>query len=287
MRIQTAMAALKFLLLAGLAAYGLARLPADPASVKPLLSDPIQLGAAWGPAIMFSMFAYLGWSAAIYSAGETQNARVNVPRAMLKGTLVVMGLYLAVNVALLKHVPAEMLKAERAVLELMVRTLFGAHAASVFAAVVAFALLSGIGASAFLGPRVLQTILQGSGGHAGPLPPVPLWMIWLQGILSTVMILTGTFEQILTATGFLLGIFPMLAVLALYKRAVSEAAPVPGFARWVAGPVFLAGSGLILCLSLLERFQEMLLATGVLAVLVGVRAARNQTRKPDSQSLVK
>jgi APA family basic amino acid/polyamine antiporter len=285
MRIQTAMASLKFLLLGGLAVYGLSRFPEAPGGVPVEIPAAAPFGSAWGPAVMFAMFAYLGWSAAIYSAGETRDARNTVPKAMMRGTVLVMVLYLAVNAVLLRHVPLEMLRGERAVLEVLVRILFGPGAAGVFAGIVAFALLSGIGASAFLGPRVLQTILSGYRGKSEPAqrgdaspvetpletpvapPAVPLWMVWVQGALSCAMILSGTFEQILTTTGFLLGIFPMLAVLGLYTRAFQ----VPAFARWLAAPLFLAGSGLILYLSLLERHTEMLLACGVLLGLVALR----------------
>lgn len=278
MRIQTAMATLKFLLLAGLAGYGLSISPTSAALPVPSLPESAPFGAAWGPAVMFAMFAYLGWSAAIYSAGETRDAQNTVPKAMLRGTAIVTVLYLAVNVALLRHVPLEALQKERAVMELLVRTLFGPEAAGLFAGIVAFALLSGIGASAFLGPRVLQTILswyRPDAGHAET-SGVPLWMVWLQGLLSVGMILSGTFEQILTTTGFLLGIFPMLAVLGLYTQRASRDAAVPAFARWIGVPLFLAGSGLILLLSLLERSAEMLLALGVLVLLVAVRTVLNR-----------
>jgi APA family basic amino acid/polyamine antiporter len=282
MRIQTAMATLKFLLLAGLAAYGLSVFPAAAAVASNPVPEAAPFGSAWGPAVMFAMFAYLGWSAAIYSAGETRDPQNTVPKAMLVGTTIVTVLYLAVNLALLRHVPLEALQAERAVMELLVRTLFGPEAAALFAGIVAFALLSGIGASAFLGPRVLQTIL----GWYGPVardaktPGVPVWMVWLQGLLSAGMILSGTFEQILTTTGFLLGIFPMLAVLGLYTPRASEEAVVPTFARWVGAPLFLTGSGLILFLSLRERPSEMLLALGVLVALVALRTMLKRRRHP-------
>lgn len=286
MRVQTAMASIKFALLAGLAVYGLAHGAPDPSPADQASPEWAQFGSPWGPAVMFAMFAYLGWSAAIYSAGETRDAAKTVPQAMVRGTLVVMILYLAVNVVLLRHVPLAALAQERAVMELLVRTLFGPGAASVFAAVVAFALLSCIGASAFLGPRVLQTILRGNRPSTataeGDGGGVPMWMVWTQGALSVGMILSGTFEQILTTTGFLLGIFPMLAVLGLYTSRASEQAPVPGFARWIAAPVFLAGSGLILILSLLERSFEMFLATGVLALLTLLRAVLHRLRVAQS-----
>jgi hypothetical protein len=77
-------------------------------------------------------------------------------------------------------------------------------------------------------------------------------------------------------TGFLLGIFPILAVLGLYTRRASEEAPVPGVTRWMAIPLFMTGSGLVLTLSLLDRFRDMLLAVGVLAFLTVLRVLSNR-----------
>ncbi|NBV87309.1 MAG: amino acid permease, partial [Verrucomicrobia bacterium] len=221
-RIQTGMAVLKFGMLAGLTSWGLSHtpvvVPSEPGAVA-----AAPFGSAWGLAVMFSMFAYLGWSAAIYSSAETRDAKRNVPRAMLLGTLVVMLLYLGVNVVLLRHIPLSELSTEKAVLELLVRKMFGSEAAVAFSGLVAFALLSSLGASAFLGPRVLDAMLawyrskppdtqRVQEQHQDTRQPsertISPRLLWLQAGLSMAMIVSGTFEQILTVTGFLLGFFP-------------------------------------------------------------------------------
>ena len=161
-------------------------------------------------------------------------------------------------------------------MELLVRKLFGQQAAVVFAGVVAFALLSSLGASAFLGPRVLDTMLDwyrpkpalkessGEVDKSAARAPVPARLVWFQAGLSMAMIISGTFEQILTVTGFLLGIFPMLAVLGLYFAKANVAQKVSRFAKWFAAPVFLAGSLLILVLAATERPKEMAIATALI-----------------------
>lgn len=280
-RIQTGMAALKFTMLGGLTLWGLshATAPGVAEATTPSVSAPF--GSAWGLAIMFSMFAYLGWSAAIYSAAETREARRTVPKAMLTGTLIVLLLYAGVNVTLLEHIPLPELAAEKAVLELLVRKLFGPGASSLFSALVAFALLSSLGASAFLGPRVLQTMLTwyrppGSAQPATRTPEVRPGVVWLQALLSMGMILTGTFEQILTVTGFLLGIFPILAVLGLYTQSANTPERVPSLAKFFAAPVFLSGSVLILILGAMERPVEMGIAT---ATIVAIFLLRQRARR--------
>ncbi len=290
-RIQTGMAALKFAMLGGLTLWGLSHATAASTAAEPSVpSVAAPFGPAWGLAIMFSMFAYLGWSAAIYSAAETREARRTVPRAMLAGTVIVLLLYAGVNLALLRHIPLQELAGEKAVIELLVRKLFGIEASTVFSAFVAFALLSSLGASAFLGPRVLQAMLvwyrspeaPESASDSPRSPEVRPWVVWLQALLSMCMILSGTFEQILTVTGFLLGIFPILAVLGLYTRAANSPEKVPATARWLAAPVFLAGSLLILTLGALEKPLEMGVAT---AAIMAIFLSRHRARRHSSVSL--
>jgi APA family basic amino acid/polyamine antiporter len=293
MRTQTAMAALKFILLGSLTAWGLFHAPvlADAAPQLSVsanggtLGPPPAFGPAWGLAVMISMFAYLGWSAAIYSAGETREARHTVPRAMLCGTCFVLALYIGVNLVLLKHLPLGELVQERAVMELFVRRSFGPGASSLFSGVVSFALLSSLGASAFLGPRVLQTLLSwvrpaaspDQPSNANPATRVSGTLVWIQAALSIAMILSGSFEQILTVTGFLLGIFPMLSVLGLYTRAANEPAKVHVLVRFFAAPLFIAGSLLILVMGGREKPIEMAISTAVLIVIFFLRRSLRQS----------
>jgi APA family basic amino acid/polyamine antiporter len=273
MRIQTAMAAAKFLLLGSLAIFGLFHAAPTPQSINPTFAAPLAFGPTWGTAIMFAMFAYLGWSAAIYSAGETEKASTSVPKAMVIGTSIVMALYLTINHVLLKHIPLESLAESRAVVELLVRQLFGDHTATVFASVVAFALLSSLGASAFLGPRVLNTMLRWYRKAPHPQGPVsvPPWVVWLQGGLTIGLILTGTFGQILTFTGFLLGVFPMLSVIGLYTKTASQTEPVHPAIRYLAAPIFLLGSALILILSIMDSPSLTLGALALVVIALTVR----------------
>ncbi len=284
LRLQTAMAALKFGLLAAVTLWGLSHVASDPTAGSAEGWEAASFGPAWGLAIMFSMFAYLGWSAAIYSAAETKDPARTVPKAMLYGTAIVLVLYVGVNVALLKHIALADLAKEKAVLELLVRKLFGDGASRIFAGIVSFALLSSLGASAFLGPRVLHTMLlwyrpTSNGGAQNSQLRVPWSLVWMQAALSMGMILSGTFEQILTVTGFLLGIFPILAVVGLYTRRANEEQEVPILARGLAVPLFVAGSLLILVLGAMEKPGEMGVASGLVLVIFLLRHRASQTDK--------
>ena len=60
---------------------------------------------------------------------------------------------------------------------------------------------------------------------------VPSGSIILQGIIAAVIVISGTFEQIITYLGFSLGIFPIITVAGLFKLRMKKQVPVklPGY----------------------------------------------------------
>src|SRR5262249_34028042 len=57
--------------------------------------------ASYATALIYVSFAYSGWNAAAYIAGEIAQPQRTLPRALLLGTGIVMLLYLALNVVFL------------------------------------------------------------------------------------------------------------------------------------------------------------------------------------------
>jgi APA family basic amino acid/polyamine antiporter len=281
LRIQTMLATLKFALLAGLTLYGIF-LAAPAVVIQPVGVEPVKqaaaFGAPWGLAMMLVMFAYSGWNAAIYVAGEIHDPARNVRRAMMIGTSIIMLLYVAINAVLLAQLPLQEIEGVRPVMAVLVKHLFGAHTASLFSGLVAFALLSSLGVSAFLGPRVLATMLgwfgKGRAEESAAVVVTPR-LVWLQAALSIFMVLTGSFVQILTVMGFLLGLFPILCVLGLYRRACYlEGRPLM-LARYVFAPLFVGISTVVLVLGAAQSPTEVCIALALVGLFflarVGMR----------------
>ncbi len=280
LRIQTALAATKFILLASLALYGVLLAVAPSGAVatapQPALRQIAEFGAPWGLAMMLVMFAYSGWNAAIYVAGDIREPLRNVRRAMMTGAVVVMVLYVTINAVLLTQLPVDAVDGVVPVVALLVKQLFGTQAAAVFSGLVAFALLSSLGVSAFLGPRVLAALLGWSGrstdDHSASTTALSR-LVWLQGGLSVFMVLSGSFVQILTVMGFLLGLFPILCVLGLYR---DESGPSAGasltLTRCVLAPVFAAVSTVILVLGAQQSPGEVAIALALIGLFFLARA---------------
>lgn len=250
MRIQTLLAFLKFLLLLSIAAYGFFHIDWQ---ASPLATSTWQ-GASldsWTLCLLFSVFAYSGWNAAIYSAGEFRQPERTVPLAMLMGCGIVVTLYLLLNVAILGNLYGHEIAGVEAVVARLVEHLFGAGASRIFALLIAIVLLSSIGVSSFAGPRVLHRILLSREEKALTVaPPVPARLLWVQAGVSILLVITGSFEQVMSLMGVFLGIAPVLTVLGIYRNRRTRE-EYPALIRYAIAPLFIGFSSVIILISLL------------------------------------
>ena len=162
---------------------------------------------AWLIALVPVMFSYTGWNAAVYVAEEVRNPTRNVPLALAFGTASVIVLYLALNALYLRVVPREELLGAIAVGELAAARLFGSAAAAMFAGMAILIILSSLSAWTLAGPRIYFAMARdgvffASAARVHPHYRTPAIAILAQTVWSTVLVLSGTFEQLLTYTGF-------------------------------------------------------------------------------------
>jgi basic amino acid/polyamine antiporter, APA family len=99
---------------------------------------------------------------------------------------------------------------------------------------------------------------------------VPGFSILMQSGLAIIYVASGTFEQIITFLSFSLGIFPILAVIGVFKLRSNQETVIrmPGYP--VLPAFFILSSSVILVLAYLERPMESSIALG--AILAGIPA---------------
>jgi APA family basic amino acid/polyamine antiporter len=175
----------------------------------------------WLTAMVPVMFSYTGWNAAVYVAEEVRNPTRNVPIALALGTASVVVLYLALNTLYLRVVPHHELIGAIGVGEIAAGRLFGSAAASMFAGVAILIILSSLSAWTLAGPRIYFAMARDgvflrSAARVHPQYRTPAVAILAQTVWSALLVLSGTFEQLLTYTGFSVILFSALAVLSLF-----------------------------------------------------------------------
>ncbi|MCK5367546.1 MAG: amino acid permease, partial [Cyclobacteriaceae bacterium] len=214
-KVQNYLTLMKVMLVVGLILFGFFLGNGDFGNLKPVEETPIG-ELDWktiGLSLMWIMFAFSGWNASVYIGSEIKKPERNIPLSLLIGTGVVALLYLLLNLLFIYAIPPKEMEGVIAIGGLATGNLFGQNFEPIFSLLIAFALFSSISAFIILGPRVYFAM--SADGHffkfASRIHPkyqVPTYSIIFQAIISIVIILSGTFDQILTYMGFSLGIFP-------------------------------------------------------------------------------
>lgn len=274
-RIQNALTLLKILLIVILLAAGFSSGKGDFSNFAEGGNLPGGL-AGWktaGLSLMWIMFAYSGWNASTYLGAEIKNPTRNLPGSLIYGTIIVMILYLAINVLYIYGINPDAMKGVISVGGLAMGNLFGKSAEVLFSILIAFALFSSLSAFIIIGPRVYYSMAKDglffkSAARIHKKFQVPSNSILLQCLIAIVLVLSGTFEQVLTYMGFALGIFPVLTVMGIWKlrRNNPQALRIKGFP--VPQIIYIAAGIMILVLSFLERPLESSIA--LLTVIIGI-----------------
>ena len=171
---------------------------------------------------IFVSYAYSGWNAAAYVAGEAIDPGRTIPRAMILGTIVVAVLYIGLNAAYLFALPIERL-AQPPLLPVAKKAtvaLFGSTSADIITAILCLCMAGAVSGMIWAGPRVyyamardglLPALLANTSGSA----KTPGTSIIMQCGWSSLLILSGTFERLILYSGVVLAIFNALTVAAL------------------------------------------------------------------------
>ncbi len=225
--------------------------------------------------LMWIMFAYSGWNASTYLGSEIKNPSKNLPRSLLYGTGIVIILYFGINMLYVYGINPEAMKGVISVGGLAMGNLFGRSADVLFSLLIAFALFSSLSAFIIIGPRVYYSMAKDglffkSAARIHKKFKVPSNSILFQCLIAVILVLSGTFEQVLTYMGFALGIFPVLTVFGVVKlrKENPKALKMPGYPATQF--LYILIGLLILGLSYLERPMESSIA--VITVLAGIPA---------------
>jgi len=217
--------------------------------------EPARFGSGSGLllALVPVMFSYSGWNAASYVAEEIRDPQRLLPRALALGTGAVVVLYLALNLLYVYSLPAAELAAlSGSVLDVIGARLFGPRAGDLLAALTAVSIAASVSAMTIAGPRVYFAMARDGAffRRAAVIHPrfrTPSAAIGAQAGWSILLVLTGSFDQLITYTGFAVVLFSGSAGVALFvlRRRAGEARPVDAWGYPYMPALFVAASALI------------------------------------------
>ena len=185
-------------------------------------------------------YAYTGWNAASYLAGEIRQPHRSLPWCLVGGTITVMLLYLLVNIVYVQALPVQlMMQASNdqvaRVAEMAAVRLFGTQAANGLSLLLGLSLIASVSAYLLAGPRVVLAmsrdgVFPAAAGRLHKQFKTPAIATLLQALAASGLVWASTFRSLLDSTSAGLAVVSALVVASIFplraKRVASMESPV-------------------------------------------------------------
>jgi basic amino acid/polyamine antiporter, APA family len=252
----------------------------QPISFAPSAADLNYVTAApFAVGLVFVMYAYSGWNASTYIVGEIKDPQRSLPRALVMATLVVLGLYVGLNAVFLYSTPISAMAGQIDVALIAGKHIFGEAGGRIVGGLICLGLVSSISAMTWIGPRVTMVM----GEDIPMLRPfsrrsangAPVVAILFQLTITTLLLLTGSFEAVLEFIQFALTLCSFVAVLGVIVLRVRRPDLPRPYRMWgypLVPLVFLAVTGFMMYYLVVERTSESLASIAVMLSGLGIYA---------------
>jgi basic amino acid/polyamine antiporter, APA family len=206
--------------------------PAGPAHAPdpfwPATGDSVgTILAAFLATLAAALWAYDGWEDLNLVGSEVADPERNFPRALVGGVSFVAVIYLLFSAACLKVLPFESVAASQHIASDVVEHVIGRGAAAWITVAMAISALGSMNSSVLSGARVGYAMARDGiffkiAGGIHPRFRTPGRALIFQGVLASLMALSGTFEELTNLFIFAGWIFYGAAVVALFRMRRTE-----------------------------------------------------------------
>lgn len=240
--------------------------------------------AAFGSATLAALWAYDGWNNLPMVAGEIKNPQKNIPLSLGIGMLVILAIYLVSNVAYFYALPfTEILTSNSdaypdalPVATKAAMTFLGQSGITILSAAFVFSALGAMNGSIMTGARVPYAMAKDGLffkklANVNDATLVPVSSIIVQGIVSMILALSGTFDQLTNYVVFSSWIFYAMVtgvVFVLRKRKPDAPRSYKTIGYPVVPIVFIVLAILLLVNTVFESPRES--GIGLAFILAGV-----------------
>src|SRR5882724_3606540 len=231
--VQSGLMVIKVVAIATFVVLGLAYIKNTNLSFHPILDRPLDGGlmSAFGGAMAPVLFAYAGWQTASFVAGELKRPERDLPRGLLLGVGGVVVIYMAVNFVCLRALGPAGLAATETPASTVMRVALGDAGGRLIAVAIAISALGFLSQGILTAPRVYFAMAEDGLFFRGmawvhPVTRVPVFAIVLQSVWTIVILLSGTYEQILNYVVAMDFIFFGLSASCLFVLRKRQASPV-------------------------------------------------------------
>lgn len=184
------------------------------------------LVALIGLSLSGAFWAYDGWNNVTFISGEVKNPQRNIPLSLLYGTLIVIIVYVLINLAYLYVMPIEEIANSPLVAAAAAEKIFGKNGGSIISIAVIISTFGAANGSLMASARVpfamaREKMFFNYLGKVHPRFATPHTSLVVQGIVSSLLVLSGSFDTITDYVIFATWFFYMLTafgVIVLRKK---------------------------------------------------------------------
>ena len=184
-------------------------------------NSPPLIGALAG-GLVGAFFSFAGWWDLGKLAGEVKEPSRTLPKALTLGVLIVTIVYILTSLVFVYLVPLDLVTSGETFAAQAGEVLFGRAGGTVFSLIVVVAVLGSLAAVVMSAPRVYFAMARDglfvpSVAAIHPRFETPALAITLQALLASLLVLVGTFNDIISYFVFVVILFIALTIVALFK----------------------------------------------------------------------
>jgi APA family basic amino acid/polyamine antiporter len=241
-------------------------------------ADPLGYGTAGAflTALVPVMAAYNGFQQLGWVGGEIVNPQKNIPRAAILGVLSVAGLYVLINLAYFRVLTFSQVAQSQHVASDAVALVTGQNGAKWLTIAMMISALGALHVGFLTGPRVPYAMARDGqffsfAKRVQPAFHTPSGALIFQGCVSTLLVLTGTFEELYSLTVFAIWTFFVLTAVTLIRLRINEPTLPRPYLAWGYPwtPLFFAGAAFAMTANL-WLVRPVRSSIGLAVILLGI-----------------
>jgi APA family basic amino acid/polyamine antiporter len=217
------------------------------------------------------LWAYEGWQYVTFSAGETVDPQKTFARGMVIGTVLLIGIYVLANVGYFAALGVDGVAASTRVASDAANAVLGPWAARALAAVILVSIFSASNGMMLTLPRIFFAMSRdglffSKLAEVHPRFGTPAASILVTAAWGAVLVVSGSFEKLLTYVVFTSWLWFALAALAIfaYRRREPDAPRPFRTPGYPATPILFVLSALVIVVNtVIARPQESLIGLGL------------------------
>ncbi len=238
--------------------------------------DFLSPGAALVLAMIAVLWAYDGWIEITFIAGEVKNPEKNIHRSLIVAVIIVIAAYLLINLGYMAVLSIEQMAVSSVVASDAAAAALGPAGAAFVAAAVAVSTFGANNGFIITGARIYyamskQGLFFRSFGWVHPEFKTPVYSLLGQGVVASLLVLSGTYEELFTYVVFASWLFyamSCLGVIILRRREPDRDRPYKTWGYPFTPVVFIVFAVILIVSAVAEAPRESLIGAGM--ILLGV-----------------